>query len=184
MFNLLDDNELKTDKNIKILESLKICKKHISIEDIKATKDGKIVFPQPFAITNIQDTPGEVSISPNTPKIRTRICAYTAPTGYIMVFDSESIYNYLFFIPHTSKNEFIIGDVELMLEYSPPTKTPKKIFHANTKTINTHPSKRRFNNNVVAIGGDIIILYFTSDKVLCPEKTDLEIHLRADKIIS
>lgn len=184
MFDTLDEKELKLDKNIEIAEKLKEVRR---IEGLafRATKEGQIIIPEPFAITSIKGMHGEVTIAVNTANKRSNIATYIAPQGYRMIFDSQSPYQFVSFIPRILNNEFIFGDLEIIVEKADSNEKPKTIFHAytNTMKIKFHPHSKRWKDSFIAVYGDKIKVFFTSDKVLCPEKTDLEIRLRLDRIV-
>lgn len=184
MYDILEEEELKLEKNIEIAEKLKKAR-HIEGLAFRATIDGQIVESLPSEISSISGSKNLIVLKANTKNVKTLIGTYITQMGCQFIFDADDPYQDVLFIPHTSNNEFIIGDLEIILEKADGNEKPKTIIDINTNIMKPTSMShlRRWENSYIAIKGDKIKVYFTGDKVLCPEKSDIEIRLRENIII-
>ena len=159
---------------------------------LRPTVDGKVVKPEPFAISSFTGSPGAVTLVANTANVRTLVGTYTIPTGFRFVFDPDDPYQEVLFTPFTTVGtldaNFIPGDFDVTLE-SATGGDVRRILHTDTlhmrpgSNISSIGHLRKWQHKFVGVPGDLVRFYFTSPTVLSTTNSVLVSRCRAGKIV-
>lgn len=155
---------------------------------LKKTQGHVIVKPEPFSVSTVDMKMKGMdnwNLTKNEKNEKSFIAMYTLLRGNMYDFDHDDPFQEILFMPIDEKgNKILKGELEITLECA-TGETVDLLYKQDIScmhSVDLH-EKRKWQGKMLGVAGDIIKVYFTSEKEFNPKNSVLLIRIRRCKIV-